>query len=302
MPLNKPVLFLVFNRPDTTSRVFAAIRAAKPVRLYVAADGPRAERAGEAELCAETRRIATAVDWPCEVKTLFREKNLGCGRAVSGAISWFFDNEPEGIILEDDCLPHPDFFPYCSEMLEKYRDNSKVMFIGATNFQDGVSRGTGSYYFSSHSHVWGWASWRRAWKCYDFEMKNMTVPELCLIMSSKGFTKSQATYWLQVFKQMKEHAIDTWDYQWHFSIWFAGGIAVIPNSNLVTNIGFYGAHYSGGGNDINRPCASILPLMHPSEISIDKAADLYFHKEYISKPRNLLIRILKRLKRIFMAY
>jgi len=120
-----PVLFLIFNRPDTTTRVFEAIRAARPERLYVAADGPRMTREGEAERCAEARRIATAVDWPCEVKTLFRETNLGCRAAVSGAITWFFEHEEEGIILEDDCLPDPSFFPYCTELLAHYRDTGR---------------------------------------------------------------------------------------------------------------------------------------------------------------------------------
>ncbi len=131
--MKSPVLFLIFNRPDTTAKVFEAIREARPPKLYIAADGPRPNRAGEKDRCEVTRAIATQVDWPCEVKKLFRDENLGCGKAVSEAITWFFENEPEGIILEDDILPHPDFFPYCDEMLEKYRDNDRVGIISGHN-------------------------------------------------------------------------------------------------------------------------------------------------------------------------
>ena len=298
----EPVLFLVFNRPDTTARVFAAIRKARPERLYVAGDGPRKDRAGEAELCSETRRIATAVDWPCKVKTLFRDENLGCGKAVSGAISWFFENEPEGIILEDDCLPHPDFFPYCAEMLEKYRDDKRVMFIGGTNFQDGIKRGAASYYFSSHSHVWGWASWRRAWADYDFEMGKMDLNGLRAVMSAKGFNQEQSEYWTEIFNKMKKHAIDTWDYQWQFSIWFSGGVSVIPNSTVITNIGVFGTHYDGAGRNINIPSAPILPLLHPDMVLIDRDADVYFHNAHIGNHRSIIAKIVPQLQCILRKW
>lgn len=145
-----PVLFVVFSRPDTTARVFEAIRQARPPRLYVAADGPRASRPGEAQLCEETRRIASAVDWPCELKTLFRPENLGCKAAVSGAIDWFFDNEEQGVILEDDCLPDASFFEYCDALLEKHKDDLRVMCISGDNFMPAEVRQEikDSYYFS----------------------------------------------------------------------------------------------------------------------------------------------------------
>lgn len=297
---NVPILFLIFNRPDTTARVFEAIRAARPERLYIAADGPRAGREAEIELCAETRRITAAVDWPCEVTTLFREEHMGCGRAVSSAISWFFNSEPEGVILEDDCLPGVDYFPYCSELLAKYRHEEKVMFIGSTNFQGSIKRGDASYYFSSYSHVWGWASWRRAWEKNDFEQRNITRGEFEAIVKERFLTKAEQVYWHFIFRQMLKHKIDTWDYQWQFSIWRSGGITVIPNCNLVSNIGYSGTHSGDEGDmHMNMPTSAILPIVHNKGLIVDREADLWFYEHHImpakkqflhkilSKPRHL---------------
>ena len=153
-----PVLFIVFNRPETTAQVFAAIRTARPERLYIAADGPRAGREGEAERVAETRAIATAVDWPCQVETLVRPENLGCKRAVSSAISWFFENEPEGIVLEDDTVPLASFFTYADEMLERYRHDDRVMMVNGSNLVSHVYKSPYSYFFSAYPRVWGWVS------------------------------------------------------------------------------------------------------------------------------------------------
>lgn len=297
--MKTPVLFLVFNRPDTSARVFAAIRTARPERLYVAADGPRAGRGGEAELCAETRRIATAVDWPCEVKTLFRDANLGCGRAVSDAISWFFDNEPEGVILEDDCLPNQDFFGYCAELLERYRHEEKIMHIGGTNYQEGVKRGQGSYYYSAYSHVWGWASWRRAWQRYGFNVRNMPADKFEGVLKEYFSAKSERSYWRWIYNKMVQEQIDTWDYQWQFSIWLVKGVSVIPNSNLVSNIGNVGTHVDIGENkSLNIPTENVLPLTHPATVEIDQEADLWFYLQYVKPGRkNIFQRIISRVVR-----
>ena len=154
LTLQAPALFLVFNRPDTTARVFEALRAARPARLYVAADGPRPNREGEAARCDDVRRIATQVDWPCKVTTLFRDRNLGCRIGVSTAIDWFFEHEEEGIVLEDDCLPSTSFFPYCAELLARYRHDERVMCVSGDNFQLGREVTQYSYYFSRNIHCW----------------------------------------------------------------------------------------------------------------------------------------------------
>lgn len=231
------VLFLVFNRPETTVRVFEAIRVAQPSRLYIAADGPRADRLGEADRCKEVRQITTSVDWPCEVRTLFRNDNLGCRRAVSEAISWFFKHEEEGIILEDDCLPHQDFFSWSSAMLTRYRTDPRVMCVTGNNFQSDMTTWPYSYYYSIYNHCWGWASWRRAWALYDADL-TMFEPAAAKSLLSKiscfpGFVPA----WMNNLEKVRS-GFDTWDYQWTWSCWLQGGLTCTPRVNLVSNIGF----------------------------------------------------------------
>ena len=273
-----PVLFIVFNRPELTQRVFACIRESRPAKLFVAADGPRPYRPSEEQLCAEARKVVAQVDWSCEVLSLFRDENLGCRRAVSTAIDWFFTHVPEGIILEDDCLPHPLFFRFCEELLEKYRDDERVMQIGGCNFQDGIKRGDGSYYFSIYNHIWGWASWRRAWKHYDRDMSLWPVLRgtdwlLNIGSGSKAFQQ----YWTTIFDTVHSGKIDTWDYQWTFSCWALSGLTILPARNLVTNVGFgEGATHTkdNGGAHANLPLEALeFPLSHPSSMVRNFAAD-----------------------------
>lgn len=168
---NVPILFIIFNRPETTKAVFHEIRKNQPFQLFVAADGPRREIFEDIENCRKVREIIQLIDWECNVQTLFRDENLGCKIAVSSAIDWFFSQVDEGIILEDDCLPDQSFFPFCQELLEKYRYDAKIMMIGGSNFQFNKNKFEYSYYFSRYFHIWGWASWKRAWQFYDVEMK-----------------------------------------------------------------------------------------------------------------------------------
>lgn len=170
MKKTQAVLFLIFNRLDTASRVFEAIREARPFRLYIAADGPRLHKLGELEACISVRRLVTQIDWPCEIHTLFREQNLGCARAVKEAIDWFFEHEEEGIILEDDCLPRPEFFSFCSEMLDRWRNNKEIMMISGTNYLFGKISSSYDYYFSHFAAIWGWATWKRAWTQLDLSI------------------------------------------------------------------------------------------------------------------------------------
>lgn len=277
-PLNTAVLFLVFNRPDVTEQVFEAIRKARPPRLYVAADGPRAAREGEAERCAEVRRIATAVDWPCELKTLFREKNLGCKHAVSRGINWFFEHEEQGIILEDDCLPNQCFFHFCQDLLNRYATDERVWVITGDNFQNGIKRGEASYYFSRYNHVWGWASWRRAWTKADMELRFW--PEWKISQDWKSFWSDLVTrrYWEKIFDQMYRGEIDTWDYPWTASVWHHGGLTATPNVNLVTNIGFgeHATHTLSSDSPLSGISTHTLStLTHPNMVQHEIAADLY---------------------------
>lgn len=234
------VLFLVFNRPDTTVKVFEAIRAARPSRLYVAADGPRQSRPAEAAVVEKVRQIATQVDWPCEVTTLFRENNLGCKKAVSSAIDWFFEHEQEGIILEDDCLPHADFFPYCAQLLERYRDDDRVGFIAGTAFCDlrasGLTWADEDYVYARYPSVWGWASWRRAWKDYDVSLSSW--PQRRNDVLTLTHNRKLARIQEKLFDRVHAGEIDTWDYQVSYMLWSTSRLVVVPRLNLVENVGF----------------------------------------------------------------
>jgi hypothetical protein len=232
-----PVLFLIFNRPDETAQSFAGIRSARPPRLYIAADGPRPDRPGEEELCMQTRGIVDAVDWTCSVKTLFRKRNLGCAKGVSTAISWFFQHEEEGIILEDDIIAHPDFFSFCEAALERYRHDERVMHISGINMQFGIKRGEASYYFSEIMHCWGWASWRRAWQKFDFSMPGLSG-FINRELPKKFASPAAVAHFRAMLQQVRNDRIDTWDTRWHYSIWRAGGFCLQSNVNMIKNIGF----------------------------------------------------------------
>lgn len=272
--MTSAILFLIFRRPDTTAQVFEAIRQARPSRLYVAADGPREGREGEAERCAEARRIATDIDWPCEVKTLFRDGNLGCRVGVSTAIDWFFEHEDEGIILEDDCVPSPSFFPYCAELLARYRTEERIMAICGSSFADPGPSYRGSYYFSYYADMWGWATWRRAWRFYDRDLTRW--PDFKSRRGLKAVAEGRRwceDYWTMIFDGSKDERYDSWGYRWIFTVVEQGGMACYPIRNLISNVGF-GAHATH--TTVGDTCAPLLanrpyenlqwPLSHPSEL------------------------------------
>ena len=293
--LKTPVAFLIFNRSDTTARVFEEIRRARPPKLLVVADGPRPYRPGEAEKCAATRDIIEQVDWPCEVLKNYSDTNLGCGRRVSSGLDWVFQTVEEAIILEDDCLPNQDFFYFCEELLNRYRQDDDVMSIGGTNFLKGVGRGESSYYFSSHFHVWGWASWRRAWAKYDYEAKNMTEERIGIILDRRFISSSEKRLYKNMFNNMKMCTVDTWDYQWFFAHLFSDGLTIIPNDNLVTNIGPTGTHFNNDYNNprINLPTGTVFPWVFNEIKRPDKDADLLLYR--LNFRQNIIKQFLRRI-------
>lgn len=232
-----PVLFIVFSRPEPTAQVFSAIRAARPSRLFVAADGPRPEHPEDAERCKSTRSIATQVDWPCDVQTLFREKNLGCGIACIDAIRWFFSHVEEGIILEDDCLPVPSFFPYCAELLSYFRHDTRVMHIAGYNPLD-RSFGDGTYYFSPLMHCWGWATWKRVVDTFDYQILDFPTFAKEGLIASVFPKRIQQRFWLKTLDRHYLGRTNGWDFQWAYMIFSRHGLCVNPFVNLVQNIGF----------------------------------------------------------------
>jgi glycosyltransferase involved in cell wall biosynthesis len=280
--VQSPILFLVFNRPDVTAVVFEEIKKARPRKLYVAADGARNE--SELDLCRKTREVATKVDWDCEVITLFRDKNLGCKYAVSSAISWFFENEEQGIILEDDCLPSNDFFRFCDEMLNRYKEDVRIRFVGGSNFQEGTKRGDASYYFSNLSHVWGWASWRRVWEDYDVELTNFKELDHYQLFNSVFNNLILASDWYKIIQKLYNNEIDTWDYQLSITNLFKKGLSVIPNANLISNIGFgKDATHTFDANGFENVPYGILDqvITHPPTFISNKEADFFtLNKEH----------------------
>ena len=223
------ILFVIFNRPETTKRVFEAIRCAQPKLLYVAADGPQPDQPDDIVLCRQTREAVAAIDWDCKLKTLFRDENAGCKYGVSAAIDWFFEQEEEGIILEDDCLPANSFFKFCDVMLEKYRYDDRVWHIAGCNLQFGQQWGSASYYFSNRCHVWGWASWKRVWSAYDIELSR--YDESCVYPAMHNIYRDEhvAAAWTNIFKEVKTGKVNSWAYPLDFTIFFNNRLVIIPN-------------------------------------------------------------------------
>lgn len=272
------VLFLTFNRPDATRAVLEVIRAARPARLYVACDGPRPGRTAEAARVAQVREVATATDWDCDVRTLFRDTNRGCRLAVSEALDWFFEHEESGIVLEDDCVVDGSFFGYAAELLDRYRDDERVMTISALHAHGAAHRPEESYFFSRYIHCWGWASWRRAWALYDRDMAQWPRLRQSGWLLARGHgSRAFRAYWTRIFDATHAGKIDTWDYQWLFSVWAQSGLAILPARNLVRNIGFgEGATHTtepDGLMDSLEIEPLVLPLRHPPCMVEDVAAD-----------------------------
>ena len=299
------VLFLIFNRPDVTKKVFEQIRHAKPARLYVAADGPRSDKENEALLCEQTRAIIKAIDWNCELKTLYRDENLGCKVAVSSAIGWFFDQEDEGIILEDDCLPATSLFYFCDTLLDYYRNDNRVRHIAGSNFQQGNTWGEASYYFSNLTHVWGWASWKRVWADYDVDLSDYNDNEVKQQLHDIFGDTYIVNSWMQIFEVLKAKKIDTWDYQLAFTNFMNKGLSVMPNVNLVSNIGFgSGATHTSDIENENAgiPLSNIDDIIHPKNRLPEKEADMFtLNKDFNVEARKKKDKTLKaRFKRLFI--
>lgn len=234
-----PILFIIFNRPHTTLRVFEAIRAQKPRFLYVAADGPRNEKPDDIDKCAATRSIIDKIDWDCELHKLYRNENLGCGHGPAEAITWFFDQVEEGIVLEDDCLPHPDFFRFCSELLTRFRNDSNVGMISGTNPFIKIFEKK-PFIVSRYGNSWGWASWRRAWKHFDHEIVKTENPDNCENFMQIIKNKNIKNFLIKEFSiyLKPERKKDVWDYHWLYARLNKKLFSIVPVVNLISNIGF----------------------------------------------------------------
>jgi hypothetical protein len=278
--LKTPILFLIFNRPDTTQQVFDSIREQQPARLYVAADAPRRNRVGETVLCEQARAIINQVDWDCEIKTLFREENLGCKLAVSSAITWFFEQEESGIILEDDCLPDASFFPYCENLLERYKNDERIGHISGNCFLPKFFTKEPSYDFSSIPHIWGWATWRRVWKNYDVNFSYWEETK----SDRKAREKLFDSFWEKVYFStfisdsiQNKNGINAWSVQYLLMLKKQDQLSIYPFVNLVSNIGLNvvnATHTQKRTRKLYCSSSSMpFPLKHPSSILRNKILD-----------------------------
>jgi len=284
MPTDCPILFVVFNRPDVTRRVWESIRRHKPARLYIAADGPRPDNPNDELNCKLVRQIVSELDWSCTVKRLFRDENKGCAVGVSSAISWFFENEEMGIILEDDCLPDDSFYSFCEELLERYKGDSRVMGISGDNFQHrGGVTVKESYYFSKYVHVWGWATWRRAWVHHD--LQTTAWPRIRSEEADLAFydSREERDAFRRFFDHIHAAPGHTWDTQWLLCCWMESGLMVVPSRNLVKNIGFESGHTHTVTERLFVRLSlleSIDQIIHPNHVIRNVLADRFTFKRW----------------------
>lgn len=284
--ITPPILLITFNRPDCVRQVLTEIRKQQPPLLFVCQDGAREGNLFDAERVQEVRNvIIELVDWPCELHTLYQDKNLGCGPGPAEGISWFFDHVEMGIILEDDAVPHPDFFEYAAILLDKYKDDDTVCAIGSMNV-DTQKWGEGSYYFSMmNRNLCAWATWRRAWQAFDLRLIDVSKYHMQRVLRKYGCTAIEREYWCDRLSEIQKDGCGgaSWDMQFFMSIWLNGGKGIIPNVNISSNIGTVGeaTHQMAAGNIIdNVPTHPILPLIHPSTKDVQCEADRQFHYRY----------------------
>lgn len=277
---NVPVLLMLFNRPDTTRKVFDMVRIAKPKRLFIAANGPRPDVPKDIELCKAVRSIFDNIDWECEVKTNYKDKNIGMQPHWHLSIDWFFNSVDRGIILEDDCVPSISFFGFCEDLLEKYKDDERIMHISGSNFQFGCRRGDASYYFSKYSHTWGWATWKRAWQKYDHKMLSFPVFKEEKVIDVISTSEKEKFYWMTYFEKLYKGDIDGCDVKWLYATWANNGLSIIPNVNMINNIGYglSAGHTLFKDKTLGQKALDIDEIIHPQLIVRDKNADYYTFK------------------------
>jgi hypothetical protein len=277
--MRTPVALLIFNRPEVTERVFQEIRRARPSKLFVIADGPRAGRVGEKEKCLATRAIIDRVDWSCEVLKNYSDVNLGVGDRPASGIRWVFEHVEEAIILEDDCLPHPTFFHYCDDLLEKYRNDTRIMHISGNNIDFGAQKRQFSYFYSCYCYSWGWATWRRAFQYYEPELKLWPMlRNTSWLLDILGDPRIVA-FWSEKFDMNYKLGIRVvgWDWPWLFACWANHGLSIMPSVNLVSNIGFGedATHTKKPDRRFNFPTAEMnFPLNHPLYMIRDTEAEV----------------------------
>jgi hypothetical protein len=287
--MKTPVAFFIFKRPDCTRRVWEAIRQARPPILLLVADGPRDQRDHKA--CEMTRMIVEQVDWPCDVRRNYADVNMGCRDRMATGLNWVFSEVEEAIILEDDCVPAQSFFFFCDELLERYRFDARVMCVSGSNFQRGKSCGPWSYYFSKYPHCWGWASWRRAWKYFDLQVR--TWPDVKAVGLLKSVCPGywERWVWSNAFDRQYRGASRSWAYSWTYTCWVQHGLTVLPAVNLVSNIGtgLDSTHPQDDKWFMNQSIGAVAALDHPLVMIQDIEADARTHNAFFKPPFKVIL-------------
>jgi hypothetical protein len=284
--MQTPVALLIFNRPEITSRLVDEIIRAQPPKVLVFADGPRPDHPEDAALIAATKTVVSEAPWPCEVLTNYSETNLGTKYRPATGLDWVFQNVEQAVFFEDDCLPHPSFFRFCDELLERYRDDERVMMISGNNFMGGRRLTTDSYLFSHYAGIWGWATWRRAWRHYDDELREWPAVRETRFLQDVLQNEDEVTFWRQCFDRLISGETQTWDHQWQFACWAQRGLSIMPAVNLCTNVGFgpTAQHYK----EFDPKLAAVpveemhFPLQHPQSIVRNREADDFAFRELLS--------------------
>jgi hypothetical protein len=300
--LETPVVLIVYNRPDETRRVFEAIAAARPRRLLIVADGPRSK--ADERSCAQVRAAVEEVSWDCCVDRDYSDINMGVRLRPPTGLDWAFSLVDEAIILEDDCLPAPSFFEFCTLLLDRYRFDERVMQIAGANFQRGQRRSQHGYYFSRYYHVWGWATWKRAWRHYDLDVRHWPQLKRQGLLDSIPMSRSARAEWRRIFDRAARGDLNTWDYQWQLAMWSQYGLAVVPDANLISNIGFG----SKATHTLNRTWHAEMPVGEvvlngtPDMVIPDRDADDYEyavrHRHQTHLWRRLMMGASKRARRL----
>lgn len=300
--INAPVLLIVFNRPDTTRNVFDAIIRAKPGKIYIAADAPRIGNIEDSNNCILVKEIVKQVDWDCETHYRFAEQNQGCGLGVYNAISWAFENEDRLIILEDDCVPALPFFDYCNELLELYKNDTRIWLISGNQYNEEAVTTPHSYFFSRYGHGWGWATWKRCWDAMDMSMSKYPLIIEQDLYKATYRTKKEADFFQKAFERMyndKSLKPHTWDFQFMFAITSNGGLSIVPRKNLVTNIGNWGSHTETKHQFHDRPVDENYKIIsHPDFILCDVDYDAYHFKHHWNKKNSIFKRIVRKIQRM----
>lgn len=304
--IKSSVLLIAFNRPDTTQRVFDCIRKSKPSKLYFSVDGPRKNCIEDEANVSKVKQIVYQVDWDCDVYTKFNDFNLGCGPGPASAISWVFETEDRAIILEDDCVPAQPFFPYCDELLERYKNDTRIWLISGNNYNEEAVTTPHSYFFSKYGHSWGWATWKRCWQEMDLKMRKWPLIIEQDLLKSAFQTKKEYRFFARKLNRVyQDHSAMShiWDFQFMFTLKSNDALTIVPIKNLVSNIGYIGTHNEKKNRFHDRAVDESFKIVsHPDFILCDVNYDKYHFNNHWNSKKDIPMKIAKKMRKILKEF